>query len=99
MLHFNKTERSLLLYLETCAVDDYGRVDARKINAEEMKIMDKWKKDGYIDYGRIKFKDIRASKPLWVVLSDDAWRDVHILREERAKRMWKNKKFSTTDGM
>lgn len=39
-------ERSLLLYLETRAVDHGGKVDAQHMNKEDFDIAKKWMKKG-----------------------------------------------------
>jgi hypothetical protein len=48
-----KDERSLLLYLETCAVDHTGKVDGIKMNDEDRAIAERWAQEGFIKYGRV----------------------------------------------
>jgi hypothetical protein len=89
-----KEEKSLLLFLETCAVDSGGEVDSRHMNADDFKTAEKWKKSGYILFGRICSVDISNNKTNWVELSDCAWSDAHKERKERfsrinSKRTWK----------
>lgn len=90
---FTKEEESLLLYLETCAVDARGMVEAQRINKEDFEIAEKWHKEGFIKFGRMLSAEIQrlqkfASKPYshYVILSDDAWKEVAKLRKERGKR-------------
>jgi hypothetical protein len=88
----NKDERSLLLYLETRAVDFGGAVDTRHMNKEDVAIAEKWKKEGFIDWGRIQFKDITQQRgSQWVSFSDAAWREAHRERRARNKRMDKKR--------
>ena len=84
----NKNERSLLLYLETCLVDNGGKIDNRKINDEDIKIMINWEAKHFINFGRIKFNAI--TKPYnsnWIEFSDLAWKLAHKERIERSKRI------------
>jgi hypothetical protein len=92
----NKTERSLLLYVETCAVDYGGRMNAERINTEDREILDRWKKAGFINYGRIIAADINSNGSLWVQLSDNAWELAHEERRARASRMWAKRRYTTT---
>jgi hypothetical protein len=96
-----KDEKSLLLFLETQATDYGGRVDVRHMNEDDMNIADKWNKDGFLKFGRIRFKDIRQAgtrhSTHWVVLSDKAWKDAHEERKARAKRMYDKRDWKTTE--
>lgn len=88
----NKDERSLLLFFETCAVDHRGKVDARHMNDADLKIAETWNKSKFVQFGRIKFKDITPSVGVsklthWCLLSDEAWKLAHEERVARAKRM------------
>jgi len=87
-----KDEKSILLYLESCATDDIGRIDSRKINDIDLEIMKKWNKSGFISFGRLRSADIKSGsfKATWVKLSDEAWETAFKLRKERALRMEKN---------
>jgi hypothetical protein len=92
----NKTERSLLLYVETCAVDYGGRMNAERINTEDREILDRWKKAGFVNYGRIIEADINRNGSLWVQLSEEAWTVAHSERRARAERMWTKRRYTTT---
>lgn len=91
-----RDERSLLLYIETCAVDQGGRVDPRKINDVDRKILKRWEKECLIAYGRIVAKDCSPSATHWVRLSGEAWLLAYEERRARAKRMWEDRNFTTT---
>ncbi len=92
-----KDEVSLLLFLETRAVDHGGRVDSRFMNESDAAIAKKWSEMGFVRFGRIASEDCNANGSNWVELSDDAWGEVSALRMERAKRNWKNRRFETTE--
>ena len=84
----SKDERSLLLFLETCAVDHAGRVNADHTNAEDFEIAERWNKEGFIDFGRIYSKDCNHHGSNWCKLSEEAFQLAHEERQERAHRMW-----------
>lgn len=92
-----KEEVSLLLFLETRAVDHSGRVDSRFMNESDFAIAKEWNELGFVRFGRIASEDCNPSGSNWVELSDDAWREVSELRMERAKRNWKHRRFETTE--
>lgn len=95
-MELNKTERSLLLYFETCLVDQYGRVEGRRMNAEEIVIAKKWSEEKFIGFGRLKMSTIQGLRGVgkvythWVRFSPSAWRTTHKLRRERSHRMLKS---------
>lgn len=97
-----KEERSLLLFLETCAVDQGGGVDGRRMNEDDLAIAERWKADGFVLFGRIKHREISRLRRIgvvrthWCVLSDAAWTLAHQERRARADRMMADRKFSTT---
>lgn len=49
----SKDERSLLLFLESCAVDYGGRVNLARMNQEEVDIAGRWNENGFVSFGRI----------------------------------------------
>jgi len=79
-------ERNLLLYLEVRAVDQGGLVDTKHMNKEDMEIAEKWDKEGFVKFGRIKFHSIAESSH-WCELSDEAWNIAHAERKARCKRI------------
>lgn len=92
-----KDEKSLLLFLETQASDNSGRVKTVHMNESDMEIARGWNQAGFVEFGRIQSKDVNSSGSHWCKLSDAAWAAVHKLRQERAVRMWNSRTFSTTD--
>jgi hypothetical protein len=89
-------ERSLLLYVETCAVDNAGRMDPRKVNDDDRIVLDYWHKIGFVTHGRICADDCNPVGCVWVRLSETAWVLTHEERRARAARMWKNRGYTTT---
>ena len=90
-------ERSLLLYLETRAVDYGGRVDTRYMNADDMVIAKKWDEEGFIKFGRIVFRHHNRDGTHWVILSTEAWRLAHEERIARFNRLWEKKDWLSTE--
>jgi len=93
MIDLTRTEKSLLLYLETCLVDNLGKVQAARMNVEDFDAIAHLKELGLIDFGRLPFKDIEKSRRYlrvpnthWVRFSDEAWKIAHALRRERTER-------------
>jgi len=87
----SKDERSILLYIECCAVDYGGLVDARKINKEDLEILKSWDKSGFVSFNRIGFDSLQTlvdkNKSYLVALSEDAWKFAHEERRARNVRM------------
>jgi len=91
-------EASLLMYLECCCVDYGGSVERRRLNDDDMKIIEKWKESEFISFGRISFKDIHGTRPAthWCELSPSAWLLAHANRKAKSLRTQKNRKWSKT---
>lgn len=96
MPELSKDGKSLLLFLETRAVDYGGRVDARHMNSDDFVIAKIWSDGRFIEFGRIYSKDVTSQGAHWVRLSDEAFVLAHQLRKERAERMWGNRVYETT---
>ncbi len=94
--NMSKDEKSLLLFLETRAVDYGGRVNAKHMNVDDFKIAEQWTKEDFICFGRIKFKHINSDGANSVVLSKEAWKLAHAERKERFKRLWLKRTWITT---
>jgi len=86
---------STLLYLETCLVDQYGRVEGRRMNNEDLEIIEKLVKDKFIHFGRLSFKAIKRWRDAnigklytyYVRFTPQAWQLTHRFRRERSERM------------
>lgn len=87
MIANTKDEKSLLLYLESRAVDYGGAVDSSHMNAEDFQLARRWNDSGFIRFGRIYSKDVTGNLTNWVILSDEAWAEAHAERRARNARM------------
>ena len=96
-MKLTKDETSLLLYLETRAVDHAGRVDQRHMNDEDRKKCEDWADTGFISYGRIIATDCIPTGTHWVHLSTEAYALAALYRRERAERGWERKRYTTTE--
>jgi len=80
---------SLLLYLETRAVDHAGLVDSRHMSGDDFDLVNNLEADGYVAFGRRpakSFIDERGPQHYlthWVRLLPRGWKKAH--RERRAK--------------
>jgi hypothetical protein len=86
--------RSLLLFLETRAVDHGGRVNAIHMNVEDMHIAKQWNQEGFVGFGRVASEDITHNGAHWCKLSDEAWKLAAEERKARAERTWLKKRFN-----
>jgi len=94
----SKDEKSLLLYLETRAVDYGGKVDTRHMNDIDFDIAKEWNREGFVKFGRIKSDDImQPNENHYCVLSDEAFELAHQERKNRSIRMWAKKRWKTTE--
>ncbi len=85
-----KDEKSLLLYLETRAVDYSGFVDTVHMNKIDMKIAKKWNEDGFLLFKRATKRSATGeieALTYEVMLSDEAWVLVGEERKLRAERL------------
>lgn len=92
----SRDERSLLLFLETRAVDYCGRVNGVHMNAADFAIAKRWAAEKFIAFGRVIAKCITSDGAHWVELSDEAWALAHAERKARAVRLWLERGFITT---
>lgn len=84
------SERSLLLYVETRAVDYRGLLNGIHMNADDLETLKRWDESGFVRFGRLKLEDVNINRPsehYWCDLSDDAWELAHQERKARAGRM------------
>lgn len=91
-----REELALLLYLETCQVDQSGAVDPRRVNTQDMAIIRRWEDEGFVVFGRVSALDITPSRAYWVGLSDEAWAAAHAERRARAARCAERRTWETT---
>jgi len=82
-----KNEKSLLLFLETQAVDHGGALDGRHMNADDFAIAVRWRDEGFLRrFERIPAALLGAYHPRThiVVLSPEAFVLAHSERLARA---------------
>ena len=94
-----RTEESILLYIETCCVDQGARLDQQAMNNEDREAIEQLTKEGLIEsHGRVCFDDIQRApcRTLWAWLSDACFEQAHRLRLERAKRLWSKRAWKST---
>lgn len=89
-----REERSLILFFETCLVDNEGAVNSILMNEEDHKIALRWCQEGFVQFGRIKARDLVQGRSHWVTFSELAWQAAHLERRARAarleaRRIWK----------
>lgn len=82
----NRTEERLILYFETCCVDQAGYVESQRMNEEDFEIAKRWHKEEYVKFHRLKIAEHRGAQDHVVRLNHDAWLDVQQLRRTRADR-------------
>lgn len=82
-----KGERSLLIYIESVCVDYGGIVHSQRVNEEDVEILKRWDKEGFISYSHLTWNSIQtlADKHCTslVRLSAEAWL---LAQEERRAR-------------
>lgn len=88
----SRIEQNLLLYLETCAVDQAGRVECIRMNSDDMKAAEVLVDAKLIEFGRIPSEllrqiTLRGGFTHWVNLLPDGWRLASDARRIRADRM------------
>ncbi len=93
-----REERSLLLYLEVRATDHGGLVTTAHMNKDDDTIINKWKENGFIEYGRLTRESIESLRGSthWVKLSEDAWSLAHQERRARFERIYLKRTWQTT---
>lgn len=91
-----KDEKSLLLFLETCAVDQGGRVNTAHMNADDYETAKRWNDEGFVRFGRICRDHCSERTSHWCFLLDKAWPLAAELRKQRAGRMWHKRDWQTT---
>lgn len=81
-----RDEERLLLYLETCLVDNMGHVDPRRINAADVATIVRWMGFGFVDFVALPKDQQRPDRSHRVVFCDAAWEQAANARRRRAER-------------
>ena len=92
-------EASLLLFLETCAVDHSGGVDVRHMNEEDMETALRWNTEGFIEFGRVSARDAKTVgggyvRTHYVKLLGVTWAMAALECRARAERAWSKREYS-----
>lgn len=88
----SREERSLLLFFETCCVDQWGRINTQRMNKDDFDIAERWNKEKFIEFGRLPGRYVidpernRSKMSMYVKLSADAYLLAHEERLARASR-------------
>lgn len=92
-----KDECSLLLFMESRAAHQGGRVKIAHMDAADMKIASRWNREGFVKFGRIRNAGLSEFGNHWCFLSDEAWILAHAERKARAARTWAKRQWKTID--
>lgn len=86
-----KAQRSMLVYAESCLVDQGGLLQAIRMNDDDYAALKHFADQGLLQYGRIPFKALEtlahpSAGPLthWVTFTDEGWALAHQLRRRLA---------------
>lgn len=90
-----RDEKTLLLFLETRAVDHAGRVDIRHMNYDDMNLAQTWALEGFVEFGRIESQHHSKYGTHYVHLSEAAMEAAHKERRARAERQWARRRYQT----
>lgn len=95
----SKDERSLLLFLETRAVDHGGLVDIRHMNKIDLDIAKKWHEEQFLQFSRIRMVDLQkltSGCTHGIFLTEESWKLAHEERRARQLRLHLKRKWITT---
>ncbi len=93
----HKDEKSLLLYIESCCVDNAGLYDPERMNETDRVILKRWTKERFVSHGRVFSGHLTARRAVWFKMSTAAFQVAHELRMARADRMWDNREWKSTE--
>lgn len=84
-------ERSLLLYMESMAVENGGQLDSRRLNDSDRATLRRWDEEGFVSWRRIAYATLQTLHNSYVTsfvtLSDAAWTLAHAERRARCARL------------
>ena len=90
-MELTRSEKSLLMYFETQAVDYGGTLESVRMNAHDHSIAKRWRESGFVHFGRVAFNDIKThggtARDYWCVLSEQAWVLAQAERRARCDRV------------
>lgn len=88
-----KAEQSVLLYLETCAVDAGGLAESVRMNNDDFDAIAVLTADGFLNFGRIYSKLLnthgfsRSNPTHWVELTELGWAAAAACRRSPVARL------------
>jgi hypothetical protein len=93
-----KEQKSLLLFLETRAVDHGGLVATEHMNDDDLAQAKSWTTAGFIGFGRLASESMTHPRRSthWVTLSDEAWKWTHAERRARNGRLYEKRTWLKT---
>lgn len=96
-IELTRAQKQLLLYAETCLVDNRGRMEGRRMNQDDYQALKELEALGFLTSGRIHvegMKTLTARRTQgssfathWVRFTDLGWEAAHKERRERSARM------------
>ncbi len=84
-----RDERSLLLYFESCLVNQRGTCEPLRMNESDFEIAKQWTAVGFVQFRRRPAKQLvgtGTTRTHAVRLSEEAWELAHMERRRRAER-------------
>jgi hypothetical protein len=88
--NLTKTERSILLYAETCVVDYAGLLEGQRMNNDDIEVLKKFEAAGILKFGRIPARVLGSMVSRqcthWVEFTEAAWNLAHALRRQMAEK-------------
>lgn len=93
--NLTKTEKSLLLFLESACTEKGGQLSSQHMNQEDFDIVQSWVEQGFIEFGRIKLSTLPPNSfaTHWCILSEEAWVAAHLQRRQRSERLLASRRW------
>jgi len=85
-----RDQRSILLYVETCAVDHGGLLEGIRMNADDHTAMAQLQHAGILKHGRVPGRllgTFQRNVTHWCDLTDAGWELAHQLRRACARKV------------
>jgi len=89
-------QKSLLLYVETRAVDHSGKLRDDQLNGIDRANLKAWDRANFVSSDKIPASGRQNDGcSMWAFLSDEAWEAAGKLRRAKSKRMFENRNWPT----
>lgn len=79
------TEKSTLMYLEVCLVEDFGQVDGGRMKKQDFENIKSFQQRGLLVFGRVPSR-LKLKNTHWVEFTEEGWQLAHKCRKEQAER-------------